>query len=365
MSENFSGKDYEEYFKSLEKNLQSNEKINNREKPRKKTKNKSVFKVIRLRKSFLFFVAVVMAVIIGVITIPSGKTKKTDDSLDIDNTVSQVEEQTPTEIKYVFGEKVADLPAENDARCGIVINTTTNKVVAARNAHEKAYPASTTKIMTLLIAVENIKDMNKTFTMTLDITDPLFVAEASVAGFLNGEKVTMTDLLYGAILPSGADASMALALTVAGSEEAFVELMNKKVKSLGLKNTHFDNVTGLHSANNYSTAHDMAVILNAAMNNETCRKILSTYQHTTAITPQHPEGILLSSTLFSYMYGTEPETATILGGKTGFVNESGYCIASFGKSNDTNNEYIAVTLGNSSRWPAFYGQIDLYKALAK
>ena len=219
--------------------------------------------------------------------------------------------------------------------------------------------------MTLLVAAENITDFEDTFTMTLDITDPLFVAGASVAGFLNGEEVTMTDLLYGTILPSGADAAMGLAIKVAGSEKAFVKLMNEKVKELRLQNTHFANVTGLHDEENYSSAYDMAIILDAAMQNELCRTVLSTYQHTTRVTEQNPEGILLSSTLFTYMYGDEPETATILGGKTGFVNESGYCIASFGKANESQNEYIVVTLGNSARWPAFYGQIDLYKEFAK
>ena len=141
--------------------------------------------------------------------------------------------------------------------------------------------------------------------------------------------------------------------------------MNKKVKELGLKNTHFTNVTGLHNEQNYTTAYDMAIMLDAAMQNKLCKEILSTYQYTTAKTPQHPEGILLSNTIFEYMYGNEPGTATILGGKTGFVNESGYCIASFGSCNENGNEYIVVTLGNSSRWPAFYGQIDLYKEFAK
>ena len=172
-------------------------------------------------------------------------------------------------------------------------------------------------------------------------------------------------MLYGTILPSGADAAVGLAIKIAGSEEEFVKLMNKKVKELGLINTHFTNVSGLHSDENYSSAYDMAVILAAAIKNPIAKKVLSTYQYTTSITPQHPEGILLSSTLFSYMYGTEPETATIVGGKTGFVNESGYCVASFGKNNENNNEYIVVTFGNSSRWPAFYGQIDLYKEFAK
>ncbi|MGN0493865.1 MAG: hypothetical protein ACI4F7_09480, partial [Acutalibacteraceae bacterium] len=110
--------------------------------------------------------------------------------------------------------------------------------------------------------------------------------------------------------------------------------------------------------------YDMAIILETALKNPICKKVISTYQYTTSKTEQHPNGIPLSATLFEYMYGTEPETATILGGKTGFVNESGYCIATYGTNNTTGNEYIAVTLKNSSRWPAFYGQIDLYKQFA-
>ena len=139
----------------------------------------------------------------------------------------------------------------------------------------------------------------------------------------------------------------------------------QKVKDLGLKNTNFTNVTGLYDKEHYSTVSDMAVILKAAMDNEICRQVLMAHPYTTAKNSYHPEGITLQSTLFSSMYGTEPQTATILGGKTGFVNQSGYCIASFGKNNSNGNEYVIVSLCNSSRWPAFHGQIDLYKEYAK
>ena len=368
MSENFSGKDYGEYFKNLEQNLNREySKKTNTVSTKKSKKKKGFYRVFRLKKSFVVCILAVLVMICGVIITSVGDKGKenTASRQDVGNPLKDASEVKKLNIIYDFPENTPDLPVENDAKYGIIIDKSTNKVVAARNATIKAYPASTTKIMTLLIAVENLKDMNKTFTMSYKITDPLYIEEASVAGFLNGETVKMNDLLYGAILPSGADASMALALTVAGSEDAFVDLMNKKVKELGLKNTHFDNVTGLHSVNNYTTVYDMAVILDAAMRNDICRKILSTYQFTTSVTPEHPEGILLSSTLFNYMYGTEPETATILGGKTGFVNESGYCIASFGKANESNKEYIVVTFGNSSRWPAFHGQISLYKDFAK
>jgi len=177
--------------------------------------------------------------------------------------------------------------------------------------------------------------------------------------------VSMNDLLYGLILPSGADAAMGLAVKIAGNEAAFVKLMNKKAKELGLKDSNFTNCTGLYNENNYTSAYDLAIILDAAMKNKLCREILSSYQHTTAKTEQNPNGILLSSTLFTYMYGTEPETAVITGGKTGFVNEAGYCIASFGRNTAGTEEYIVISMGNSSKWPAFYGQIDLYKQFAK
>ncbi len=370
MSENSWQKSYDEYFKNLEKQLEKGQNstasqisVRSNYVKKQSKKSKGIYRVFRIRKGFIVAVLVLVFSIVAIAAIPT-KTKKEETKPQSDiKTETEVEQtvEDVTEISYSSNQATVSIPASNDAKTAIIVNKTNNTIVAQRNAHQRTYPASTTKIMTLLIAVENLKDLNQTFTMSYEITDPLFTAEASVAGFLNGEEVSATDLLYGTILPSGADAAMGLAILVAGSEKDFVKLMNKKVKQLGLENTHFNNVTGLHHKENYSSAYDMAVILDAALQNELCKTILSTYQYTTAKTPQNPEGILLSSTLFSYMYGTEPETATILGGKTGFVNESGYCIASYGKANQNGNEYIVITLGNSARWPAFYGQIDLYK----
>lgn len=380
MADYFENKDYSDYFKSLENRINSEElnkpAVTDTEKEKiskstyKKPKQKKLFVVFRLKKSVLaVFSALILCIvtIIVVTNVPkksdkpkSAQTETSSKTETAENKVKKV-----SEIKYFQDSETTDIPSDNDCAAGIVIDKTKNRIVAVRNGHKRMFPASTVKIMTVLVAAENIKDFNQTFTMTLSITDPLYIAEATVAGFSNKEEVNMTDLLYGTILPSGADAATALAITVAGSEENFVKLMNNKVKELGLKDTHFDNATGLHSENNYTSAYDLAVILDAAMQNDICKKVLSTYQYTTAKTLQHPDGILLSSTLFSYMYGTEPETATILGGKTGFVNESGYCVASFGKANSTNNPYIVVTLHNSSKWPAFYGQIALYKEFAK
>ena len=295
-----------------------------------------------------------------------GKDKQKKETQNVEKTVSDVKNSNKKQTNNYakFTENTEEITLDVGCESIIFINCKTNEVVASRSATERCYPASTTKIMTILTAVDHITDYDKTFTFTYEITDPLYIQDATVAGFSNQEAVNMTDMLYGAILPSGADATVGLALSIAGSEEEFVKLMNKKAKELGLKNTNFTNSSGLFNKNHYTTAEDMAVIVRAAMENDLCRKILSTYQYTTSATPQHPEGILLTSTMFSHMYGTEPEGADILGGKTGYVNESGYCLATFGKSDD-GAEYVCVTLNGAGLWPSIYGQIDLYSEYAK
>lgn len=369
MSEQFNNKDYGEYFSALEKNLERKLRSEQKLQPKPKTDKKVLGGVFRLRPWVYVTAVMLVAVLILVIALPKKAKAEQETPSEIqsaENTVSDVKEDVTPKIDYFaeFTDETQEIADDIVSGSVIVIDCKTNQVVASRNARERCYPASTTKIMTILTAVDYITDYNKTFTFSYEITDPFFRQDATMAGFADGEAVNMTDMLYGAILPSGADATVGLALSLAGSEEEFVKLMNKKAKELGLRDTHFTNASGLFHENHYTTAEDMAVIIRAASNNELCRKILSTYQYTTAATPQHPDGIPLTSTLFSYMYGTEPEGSDILGGKTGFVNESGYCIASFGKS-DAGNEYVCVTLKGSGLWPTVYDQIHLYTRYAK
>ncbi len=251
-----------------------------------------------------------------------------------------------------FGEEVI-------SEVGVLLDLENNSVIAERDCQKKIYPASLTKIMTLIVAVENIEDYSKTFTMTHDILSPLYADDASMAGFSENEKITMTDLLYGTILPSGADAATGLAISVSGSESEFVKLMNEKAERLGLKNTHFMNCTGLHDDKQYSTAVDIAVMLEYALQDDMCREILSTYQYKTKVTKEHPEGILLESTMFSRMYGDEAEGVTILGGKTGYTAEAGNCLASFAVKDG--KEYIAVTVKGQSKWKPIFDSFEIYE----
>lgn len=241
----------------------------------------------------------------------------------------------------------------------ILVDLENNKVLAERNADKKMYPASMTKIMTLIVAVENMKSLDDTFTMTYEILNPLIEEDASIAGFEENETITIKDMLYGAILPSGADATVGLAEAIAGSEADFVSMMNEKAKEMGLKSTHFTNTSGLHDDNHYSTVLDMAVILEYALQNDLCREILSTYQYTTTKTKEHPKGILLESTMFSRMYGDEVENVTIEGGKTGFTSEAQHCMASFAIKN--NKEYIVVTAMEDDKWGSVFDAFDIYE----
>ena len=139
----------------------------------------------------------------------------------------------------------------------ILYNMNDNEVILSKDENKKAYIASLTKIMTVLVAIENIDDYDKKVTITYDMLKDIDW-DVTVVGFKTGEKVTYDDLLYGAMISSGADAVNALAISISGSKSKFIELMNNKVKELNLKNTHFANVVGLFDEENYSTAYDVS-----------------------------------------------------------------------------------------------------------
>ena len=162
-------------------------------------------------------------------------------------------------------------------------------------------------------------------------------------GFRPGKRPTVRDLLYGAMLPSGAECCEALAREVSGSEEAFVARMNQKAAELGMTGTHFCNPTGLHDPEHVSTVRDMARLTEAALQNETFRKLFTTERYTVPATNCHPQGFTMHSTLLSQLDGTELHRGRILGGKTGYTGEAGLCLASLAEVKG--REYILVTAG--------------------
>lgn len=242
----------------------------------------------------------------------------------------------------------------------VFIDVQEGRILAQQDAKMRISPASMTKILTVLVAAEHITDADDTFEITIDITDYSFSHGCSNAGFEVGERVTVKDLFYGTVLPSGADAAVGLAKYVAGSHEAFVGLMNEKLEELGLSETsHFTNCVGLYDENHYSTVYDMAVILKAAYDNEFCREILSRHMYTTSATPEHPEGITLSN-LFLRRIEDSDTHGEVLCAKTGYVVQSESCAASLGIGND-GKLYICVSAHSTSSWRCIKDHVAFYQ----
>lgn len=247
---------------------------------------------------------------------------------------------------------------------GIFIDLATGNILFDRDAHTRINPASMTKVLTVLVAAEHVTDWSDTFEITPEITNYSYVHDCSAVGFSNNEVVTVEDLFYGTVLCSGGDAALGLATYVAGSQEAFVDMMNEKLKELGLADTaHFTNCVGLYDEDHYCTVYDIAMILEAAIDQPQCREVLSTKKYTTSSTPEHPEGIQISN-WFLRRIEDKDTGGEVICGKTGFVAQSGSCAVSYGMD-ESGKEYICATVNAHSGWRCIYDHVELYKRFAK
>ena len=217
----------------------------------------------------------------------------------------------------------------------------TGQVLIDTRSEEQMYPASMTKLMTGIVAIEHISDLSETYTITNEIMSGLIEASANRAGFLAGDSPTLEDLLYGTLLPSGAECARALAFYVSGSEEAFVDLMNEKAQELGMTGTHFVNTTGLHDDDHYSTCRDMAILMNYCMQNEEMIKILSTEYHTSVAVKHYPNGLGMENGVLQYINQTDPKYQNFdipgfVCGKSGYTLEGLYTLASYATESNMN-----------------------------
>lgn len=251
-------------------------------------------------------------------------------------TEEPTEEPTPTQ-------EPVQISAEGlNSDFALLLRLSDDKILLDKAGTEKMYPASMTKIMTALVAIENLPDLDEEITVTAEEINPVYEMGASLAGFNAGETVTVRDLLYGVLLPSGAEACAAIADRVAGSQEAYVEMMNQKAAELGMENTHFVTDSGLHDPDHYTTCYDIAKLLEYAIQNETFRTIFTAHTYTTTATDYHPQGIDLHSTTFAQLDTDQLENGGVIqGGKTGFEDAAGRCLASLAEIDG--EEYILVT----------------------
>jgi D-alanyl-D-alanine carboxypeptidase (penicillin-binding protein 5/6) len=317
-------------------------------------------------------IIVILILIAALIIIPklgkgSAAPLETEEQV-ITETLPETEpEPEPQLPPYTYASRNADtkqLGDEISCAHAILIDVESNTVIAEKGGDEKIFPASMTKVMTALAAVGKCDDLNDTFTMTAEIVAPLFQANATVAGFSPGEVITVKDLLYGAILPSGADGTGGLAEYTSGSEAAFAAVMNEKCTELGLKGTHFSNASGLHAEDHYSTCHDIAIIFEAAMDDPDIAPALGSAEYVTTKTTEHPDGLELHHTLlYERLEGSEEfdEKIEVIGGKTGYTDEAGNCLVTMAKVASTGKRYVFVCAGGNGKWAPVFDTIHVYR----
>lgn len=275
--------------------------------------------------------------------------------------------------KYDFGSWISQLgkPVVQEldisginSSCAVLMQARGGKIIGEINGEQTMYPASMTKIMTAIVAIEELDSLDQEITLTNETFAGLYERDATQAGFQPGETVRAIDLLYGVMLPSGAECCIALADDIAGSEEGFVELMNQKAEKLGMDGTHFCDSTGLHDPDHYSTAKDIAILLKYAIRNDTFREIIESPYYSTPGTNIHPDGITFYSSMFNNLPDPSVTGGKILGGKTGFTNDAGLCLASFAEIDGI--EYILVTAGAfSAGTPHITDAVTIYNRLGE
>jgi len=218
---------------------------------------------------------------------------------------------------------LAEYTGEVTSNCIMLMDADSGSVLYEKNSDMKAYPASTTKIMTCLIALEQIEDLETVITVGTEVRR--FSEANSLMGLQENEEIRAIDLLYGMMLPSGNDAAATLACYMGGSVAGFAEIMNQKAKELGMDHTHFNNPHGLNDEEHYTTAADMAKLVREAMKNEMLMKIVGTQSYTCPPTNKRSSEKILTNTN-RFLSDGEYHWDAVTGMKTGSTKAAKGCL---------------------------------------
>ena len=251
---------------------------------------------------------------------------------------------------------VTDAKLDIKSEHAILIQLDEEKVLYEKNSEIEVPMASLTKLMTALVAIENIKELEEEITISKEDLKGLQEANAAVAGFRINQNVTYRDLLYGLLLPSGADAAAALTRTVFSSKTEFINKMNEKASSLGLNHTHFVNATGLDEPNHYSTAKEMSIIFKSALQNPELKKIIETDRYTMS-----DNSFSVMSTITKNIQRNHLKLDYLTGGKTGTTDNAGLCLASIANYNGVNYMLVTIKAPQEGKKPNnFYDAKTIY-----
>lgn len=251
-----------------------------------------------------------------------------------------------------------DIFSEDDieAPAGALFNITDQKVLYSKNANDERQIASITKIMTALLAMK-YADLNQEVTISYNGSD--LESSAVLCGFEPGDKMLLSSLLSAALIYSGNDAAIDVAIAVSGSQEAFVDLMNQESKNLMTSHTHFANPTGLQQSKHYSSVYDVYLMFQECLKYPTFRDIIARGSFLCYYTNAAGENVTKNfSSTNLYLTGvyTPPDGVTVIGGKTGHTNQAGYNLVLLAQDSHR-KEYIAVILGAESK-DELYNQMN-------
>ena len=238
------------------------------------------------------------------------------------------------------GGKNGTVPPAVSAESAIVLDAEDGRVLYEKNPDAAAYPASTTKIMTTMLAIETLESLQSPPEQEISVPKETVGIEGSSIYLAAGEKVRMMDLLYGAMLRSGNDAAETLAVIIGGDREHFITMMNERAAEIGCRNTHFTNPSGLFDKEHYTTARDMALISREAMKNELFREIAASPSYTASRAPER----------YNYFYNKNKTVHQYEGGngiKIGYTKTSGRTLAASAKRED--RQLICVVM-NAPDW---------------
>ena len=256
------------------------------------------------------------------------------------------------------GSEVKDISGVS-SNAAVLVDVSANKVLAGKNADTRVFPASMTKVMTLLVACENATEAGKLLTVEQWMIDyQQRLGASGIMGFKAGEQISVENALYLINYNSDTIACLLIAEHVAGSEEAFVALMNNKAAALGLTDTHFVNTTGLHDDNHYTTCREMAAIMNCAMKNPVASKIITAHNGR-GISIYTANKVTRSATIYAAWYSDKDRfgddarisgtsgNMTAIGGKTGYEDIPTACFVTVAENKD-GSRYICVTVGRTA-----------------
>lgn len=316
----------------------------------------------------------IIALILASVFIFTGCGTEAEINYDLYNTSNEVGLTTDSTVdsNYFFSnnlavtglEDVGDITLDGHvAEAAGLFNGSTLECLYAQNVHERLYPASTTKILTALVALK-YGDLDQVITVSEEAAKRR--KDASNIELHAGDKLTLKQLLYGLMLPSGNDAAKAIAEGVGGSIEDFVDMMNKEALSLGATNSHFVNPNGLHEDDHYSTVYDMYLIFNEALKDERFVEIINTSEFVSNYTDESGASVEKTYKTSNGYLAEEfklPQGVNIIGGKTGTTNQAGHCLVLYSK-NEKDEPIITIVFKADSRTNSYLLTREMIEAYA-